>query len=50
MDDTNFILSRIDALKKKYPELRNHQDYHLFILLCLKYFISVIRVSHLTRN
>ncbi|MCM1100706.1 MAG: AIPR family protein [Clostridium sp.] len=38
MEDTNFLFSRIDALKKKYPGLRNYQDYHLFILLCLKYF------------
>lgn len=38
MPDQDFIVSRMDSLKRKYPFLRNEQDYHTFILLCIKYF------------
>lgn len=38
MENQDYIISRIDSLRKKYPALQKEQDYHLFILVCLKYF------------
>lgn len=38
MEEQNYIVPRISALKENYPILKNEQDYHLFILMCLKYY------------
>lgn len=38
IDENDYILDRIEFLKKEYPSLRNIKDYRLFILVGLKYF------------
>ena len=38
MEEQNYIVTRISALKENYPILKNEQDYHLFIMMCLKYY------------
>ncbi len=38
MSESDFIPSQIKVLIKNYPSLKNEQDYHIFTLLCLKYF------------
>jgi len=34
----DFFEYRLNELKEKYPSFLNYQDYHLFTLLCIKYF------------
>ena len=36
--DQEFFEYHINALKEKYPVFGNYQDYHVFTLLCIKYF------------
>lgn len=36
--DQDFFKNQFASLKEKYPSLRTLQDYHLFIVLCIKYF------------
>ena len=38
MEDQNYIKERIAALKSEIPAYRQLQDYHVFTLMCLKYF------------
>ena len=38
MEDPNFIKERIQTLKSEVPAYRQLQDYHVFTILCLKYF------------
>ena len=38
MEDHNFIKERIQTLKSEVPAYRQLQDYHVFTILCLKYF------------
>ena len=38
MGDQDYITTRMNSLTENYPILRNEQSYHLFIMLCLKYF------------
>lgn len=38
MAQKDFIKERIEALKGKYPAFREMQDYHVFTILCMKYF------------
>lgn len=34
----NFVDTHIQDLKEKYPEIRSYDDFHVFTLLCIKYF------------
>lgn len=45
MSQQDFIKERMEAMKSEYPELRKMQDYHLFIVLCLKYFFFGEKMS-----
>lgn len=38
MSQQYFIREHIDSFKNKYPIFRPYQNYHVFILLCIKYF------------
>lgn len=38
MVQPDFIKDRMEALKGNYPLFRGMQDYHVFTILCLKYF------------
>lgn len=38
MTQQDFIKERIETLKTNYPVFRKMQDYHVFTILCLKYF------------
>lgn len=38
MEDHNFIKEHIQTLKSEIPAYRQLQDYHVFTILCLKYF------------
>lgn len=38
MDQQDFIKDRIDSFKNEYPIFRSYQNYHVFTLLCIKYF------------
>lgn len=38
MEGQNYIKERISALKSEVPVYRTMQDYHVFTLLCIKYF------------
>lgn len=38
MEEHNYIKDRISTLKSEIPSFRSLQDYHVFTLLCIKYF------------
>lgn len=38
LQEQDFFDNQFRTLKDKYPSLRHLQDYHLFIVLCIKYF------------
>lgn len=38
MNQQDFIKERIDSFKTEYPVFSSYQDYHVFTMLCLKYF------------
>lgn len=38
MNEQNYIKERIATLKSKIPAYRKMKDYHIFTILCLKYF------------
>lgn len=38
MAQQDFIKDRMETIKGNYPTFRGMQDYHIFIVLCLKYF------------
>ena len=38
MAQQGFIKESMEAMKNKYPVFRGMQDYHVFIVLCLRYF------------
>ena len=35
---STFIKDHIESFKRHYPVLANHQDYHVFTEMCIKYF------------
>ena len=34
----DFFEYHIETMKEKYPTFRKYQNYHIFTLLCIKYF------------
>lgn len=47
--DATFFEYHINALKEKYPSFNNSPDYHVFTLLCMKYFFIRKQICHLIK-
>ena len=46
MAQQDFIKDRMETIKGNYPTFRGMQDYHIFIVLCLKYFCNGVQREH----
>lgn len=45
----DIIVNRIDSFKKKYVNFKDKTDYHVFTLLCMKYFFFVKIMQNLMK-